>query len=148
MVVAAAVLAFVSALLVVLGTIYGLAFSALLSLARGPAAGVGTWTALAQLTLVALLVVGGLRQLGGDRRFLLVACGVQLALCLHWVLVLDDLSSRTIGDALGLVPLLYLALAGTAAGLTSLPDARAWNRRTAPAAEPPAAPPHPGGRTG
>ncbi|NIH69567.1 hypothetical protein [Modestobacter marinus] len=127
-------LAFVSAVLVVLGTIYGLAFSALLSLARGPSAGVGTWTALAQLALVTLLVVGGLRQLNGDRRWLLAACAVQLALCLYWVLVLDDLASRTVGDALGFVPLLYLALAGAAAGLTFLPDARAWARRAGPPA--------------
>ncbi|MCZ2824868.1 MULTISPECIES: hypothetical protein [unclassified Modestobacter] len=138
-VVAAAVLAFVSAVLVVLGTIYGLAFSALVSLARGPSAGVGSWTALAQLALVALLVVGGLRQLNGDRRWLLAAGAVQVALCLYWVFVLDDLSSRTVGDVLGFVPLLYLALAGTAVGLTFLPDARAWARR----ADPPAPAPGP-----
>ncbi|MCZ2819994.1 hypothetical protein O2V63_06605 [Modestobacter sp. VKM Ac-2977] len=147
-VVAAAVLAFVSALLVVLGTIYGLAFSALLSLAQGPSAGVGTGTALAQLALVALLVVGGLRQLNGDRRFLLAACGLQLALSLYWVTVLGDLSARTIGDALGFVPVLYVVLAGTAAGLTFLPDARAWGKRATPPApageQPPAGAPRPG----
>lgn len=145
-VIAAAVLAFVSALLVVLGTIYGLAFSALLSLTQGPSAGVGTGTALAQLALVALLVVGGLRQLNGDRRFLLAAGGLQLALSLYWVVVLGDLSSRTVGDALGFVSVLYLVLAGTAAGLTFLPDARAWGRRAAPPAPAgePAAAPRPG----
>ena len=128
-VIAAAVLAFASALLVVVGTVYAMAFSALLSLARGPDAGMGPLTAGAHLLLAGLLVVGGLRALEHDRRWLLGAVVVQLALSVYWVVVLDDVAPSTLGDGVLTVPLVYAALALVSGGLTFLPDARAWTAR-------------------
>jgi hypothetical protein len=128
-VIAAAVLAFASAVLVLVGTVYAMAFSALLSLARGPDSGMGVWLALLQLGLAGLLVVGGLRALSRDLRWLLGATAVQLALCVHWVVVLDDVVPPTVSGSVLVLPLLYGALAAVAAGLTFLPDARAWTAR-------------------
>jgi len=128
-VIAAAVLAFASALLVLVGTVYALAFSALLSLARGPDAGMGPLTAAAHLLLAALLMVGGLRALQRDRRWLLGAVVLQLAFSVYWVVVLDDVAPSTLGDGVLTVPLVYAALALVSGGLTFLPDARAWTAR-------------------
>jgi hypothetical protein len=134
-VVAAAVLAFASAVLVLVGTLYALAFSALLSLARGPGAGIGPWTAVLHLVLAGLLVAGGVRVLAGDRRWLLGAAAVQLVLCVCWASALADVASAPFDSAVVVLPLLYAALALVAAGLTWLPDARAWaaRRGSAPA---------------
>jgi hypothetical protein len=123
------VLAFASALLVVVGTVYAMAFSALLSLARGPDAGMGPLTAVAHLLLAGLLVVGGLRALERDRRWLLGAVVLQLAFSVYWVVVLDDVAPSTLGDGVLTVPLVYAALALVSGGLTFLPDARAWTMR-------------------
>lgn len=128
-VIAAAVLAFASALLVVVGTVYAMAFSALLSLARGPDAGMGPLTAVAHLLLAGLLVVGGLRALERDRRWLLGAVVLQLAFSVYWVVVLDDVAPSTLGDGVLTVPLVYAGLALVSGGLTFLPDARAWTAR-------------------
>jgi hypothetical protein len=133
-VIAAAVVAFSSTLLVLVGTVYAMAFSALLSLARRPDAGIGIWVTLVQLVLAALLVVGGLRALSGDRRWLLTAAAAQLAMSLYWVAVLDDLAATTFNESVVVLPLLYGALAVVAGGLLLLPDARAWTAgRPAPA---------------
>ena len=133
-VIGAAVIAFASTLLVLLGTVYAMAFSALLSLSRGPDAGVGTWVAVVQLALAALLVVGGVRALGGDRWWLLGAAVVQLAMSVYWVVVLTDIAPSTVSGSVVVLPLLYGALALVAGGLLFLPDARAWTaRRAAPA---------------
>jgi len=140
--IAAAVLAFVSVLLVLVGTVYAMAFSALLSLARVSSSGVGGWTAFTQLALVGLLVTGGVRVLGGSRRWLLGAAALQLVLSLHWVAVLDDVAPATISDGVFVLPALFAVLALLAGGLPFLPDLRAWlRRRTGRAAgEPPSAP--------
>jgi hypothetical protein len=135
-VIAAAVLAFASAVLVLVGTVYAMAFSALLSLARGPDAGMGAWFALLQLALAGLLVVGGLRALSRDLRWLRGATAVQLALSVYWLVVLDDIAPPTVGAGVLVLPLLYGALAAVAAGLTFLPDARARTAR--PSGPPPA----------
>ena len=129
--VAAAVLAFVSMLLVLVGTVYALAFSALLSLARGPAVGVGGWTAVTHLALAGLLVAGGVRVLSGHRRWLLAAAALQLALSLFWVAVLDDVAPTALGDGVLVLPALYGVLALLAGGLPFLPELqRGLHRRT------------------
>ena len=138
--VAAAVLAFVSTLLVVVGTVYAMAFSALLSLAGGPSAGVGGWTAFTQLALAGLLVTGGVRVLGGSRRWLLGAAALQLALSLYWVAVLDDVAPSTLSDGVFVLPALFAVLALLAGGLPFLPELQRWLRsrtqRRAPQPEP------------
>ena len=128
-VIAAAVLVFASALLVVVGTVYAMAFSALLSLARGPDAGMGPLSACLHLLLAGLLVVGGLRVLAHDRRWLLGAVAAQVALAGYWGSVLDDVAPSTLGDGVLTVPVVYAVLALVAGGLTFLPDARAWTGR-------------------
>jgi hypothetical protein len=127
--VAAAVLAFVSMLLVLVGTVYAMAFSALLSLARGPSSGVGGWTAVVQLALAGLLVAGGVRVLAGSRWWLLGAAALQLVLSLYWVAVLDDIAPSTISDGVFVLPLLYGVLAVLAGGLPFLPEGQRWLRR-------------------
>ena len=142
--VAAAVLAFVSVLLVLVGTVYAMAFSALLSLARGPSAGVGGWTAATQLVLVGLLVAGAVRVLGGSRWWLLGAAALQLALSLYWVAVLDDVAPSTLSDGVFVLPALYGVLALLAGGLPFLPELQRWlRRRTARTAEEPQPQPQP-----
>jgi hypothetical protein len=132
-VIAAAVIAFASTLLVLLGTVYAMAFSALLSLSRGPESGVGTWVAVVQLALAALLVVGGVRALGGDRRWLLVAAAAQLVMSVYWLVVLVSIAPSTVNGSVAVLPVLYGALALVAGGLLVLPDARARAaRRRAP----------------
>jgi hypothetical protein len=135
-VIAAAVLAFASAVLVLIGTFYGAALSALLSLARGPGAGTGPWLVVLELALVGLLVAGGVRVLTRDRRWLLGAAGGQLVLSVYWLVVLDDMTSATVSDIILVFPILYGALAAVAAGLTFLPDARAWTARRPPVDHP------------
>ena len=127
-VIAAAVLAFASDVLVLVGTVYAVAFSALLSLARGPDAGMGPLLTLLHLAVAALLVVAGLRVLGGDRRWLLGAAAVQLGLTVFWIVVLDGLSPATLRSSVVVLPLVYAVLAVVAAGLTALPGVRAWTR--------------------
>jgi hypothetical protein len=125
-VIAAAVLVFASAVLVLVGTVYALAFSALLSLARGPDAGMGAGLALLQLALAGLLVAGGLRALSRDLRWLRGAAAGQLALSGWWLLVLGNALPATVSDTVLVLPLLYGALAAVALGLTFVPDARTW----------------------
>jgi hypothetical protein len=88
------------------------------------------------LALVGLLVAGGVRALSRDRRWLLGAAGGQLALSIYWLVVLDDVATVTISDAILVLPILYVALAVVAAGLTFLPDARAWTARRPPVDHP------------
>jgi hypothetical protein len=144
--VSAAVLAFVSALLVLVGTVYAMAFSALLSLARGPSTGVGAGTAVTQLALAGLLVVGGVRVLGGSRWWLLGAAALQLALSLYWVVVLGDVAPSTLSEGVFVLPLLYGVLALLAGGLPFLPEVQRWLRQRTGRGRPgpqAAAPPEP-----
>jgi hypothetical protein len=127
--VAGAVLAFVSMLLVLVGTVYALAFSALLSLARGPSAGVGGWTAAVHLVLAGLLAAGGVRVLAGSRWWLLGAAALQVVLSLYWVGVLDDVAPSTLGEGVFVLPALYGVLAVLAGGLPFLPELQRWLRR-------------------
>ncbi|MQA34995.1 hypothetical protein [Modestobacter roseus] len=132
-VVGAAALAFGSALLTLVGTVYAMAFSALLAVTRGPSAGIGPWIALVQLLVVALFVVGGLTALSGGRReWLWAAAGGQVCLSVYWVVVLTG-TSAPIGEAVVVLPVVYGALGIAAAGLTVLPDAVAWSRTAAAA---------------
>jgi hypothetical protein len=125
------VLAFASALLVLFGTLYAMAFSALLSLARGPHSGMSTWSALPQVALAGLLLAGGVRILARDRRWLLGAAAGQLALSGCWLVVLEQVAPPTVGGAVLGLPLFYALLAVVSGGLTFLPDARSWTARPA-----------------
>ncbi|MGY1838532.1 MULTISPECIES: hypothetical protein [unclassified Modestobacter] len=130
-VVGAAGLAFGSALLTLVGTVYAMAFSALLAVTRGPSAGIGPWIALVQLLVVALFVVGGLTALSGGRReWLWAAAAGQVCLSVYWVVVLNG-TTAPIGEAVIVLPVVYGALGVAAAGLTVLPDAVAWSRTAA-----------------
>ena len=137
-VIGAMVFALVSALLVLLGTVYAAAFGALLSLARGPGSGMAVWFALLQVAQAGLLVAGAVLLFRRDRRWLLGAVVVQLGLCVYWYVALEDLAPSTMQGGARALPLLYVVLAVLAGGLTFLPEARAWTRR-APAAREPAA---------
>jgi hypothetical protein len=130
------VFAFVSAVLVLVGTVYAAAFGALLSLARGPGSGPDVWLSLVQVALAGLLALAGVRVLARDRRWLLGAVAGQLALGIWWFVALAGLGPATFGDSLQVLPALYAALAVVAGGLSFLPDARAW---TAGPADPPVA---------
>jgi hypothetical protein len=145
--VAGAVLAFVSMLLVLVGTVYALAFSALLSLARGPSAGVGGWTAALHLVLAGLLAAGGVRVLSGSRWWLLGAAVLQFVLSLYWIGVLDDIAPSTLGEGVFVLPALYGVLAVLAGGLPFLPELQQWLRRRterrAPEPPPQPEPPRP-----
>ncbi len=108
MTVAAAVLAFVLAALTLFGTVYAMAFSALLAVTRRSAGGLGPWIALVQLGVVGALVAGGLLVLGGRRSWLFAAAAAEVALSVYWVVVLDDAALPGLGgvaahwrDALG-----------------------------------------------
>jgi len=137
-VIGAVVFSLVSALLVLLGTVYAAAFGALLSLSRGPGSGMAIWFALLQVAQAGLLVGGAFALFRRDRRWLLGAVVVQLGLCGYWYVALDDLAPSTMQGGARALPLLYVVLALLAGGLTFLPEARAWTRR-APAAPEPAA---------
>jgi hypothetical protein len=130
------VFAGVSAVLVLVGTLYAAAFGALLSLARGPDSGMALWFALLQIALAGLLVVGAIRLLGRDRRWLLAAVAVDLGFCLSWFLTLGDLGLPTMQDTARAIPFLYAALAVIAGGLTFLPESLDWTRRGPAAGEP------------
>ena len=128
--------ALVSALLVLVGTLYAAAFGALLSLARGPDSGMEVWFALLQVVLAGLLVVGALRLYAHDQRWLIAAVCIELGFCVFWFLELGDVAPSTLGDGALALPLLYAGVALLAGGLIFLPEARAWTRRRPPAEEP------------
>ena len=130
-VIAAAVLVFASALLVLVGTLYAMTFGALVSLAFGPASGFSPWLAVLQLVLTGLLVLGGAQVLNRDRRWLLLACAGQLALCVYWGVLLTGIASPAFNDTALVLPVVYGLLAAVAVGLTFLPDARRWTARPA-----------------
>jgi hypothetical protein len=120
------VLAFVLAALTLFGTVYAMAFSALLAVARRPDGGLGPWIALVQLGVVAALVAGGLLVLSGRRTWLFVAAAAELALSVYWVLVLDQAALPGMGDGVFAVPVVFGVLAAMSGGLACTPAARAW----------------------
>ena len=127
--VAAAVLAFVLALLTLFGTVYAMVFSALLAVTRSSAGGLGPWIALVQLAVVATLVAGGVYLLGGRRSWLLAAAAATVALSVYWAVVLSQVSLPGLdGDDLLAVPVVFAVLAALCAGLACTPAARAWER--------------------
>ena len=130
-VIGAAVLAFVLALLTLFGTVYAMAFSALLAVTRSPGGGLGPWIALVQLGVVAALVAGGVLVLGGRRGWLFAAAALTLALSVYWVVVLRDAALPGMGDGVFAVPVVLSVLAAAAAGLACTPAARAWDRSSA-----------------
>ncbi|WP_222263745.1 hypothetical protein [Modestobacter marinus] len=128
-VITAAVLAFVSAGFVALGTVYAMVFSALLAVVDGPAAGLGPWIALVQLAVVGALVTAGVQELRGRPRWLRGAAAAQVALSIYWAVVLGDVTAVPVSDAALSVPVVFAALALAAGGCTVLPEARAWAAR-------------------
>jgi hypothetical protein len=128
-VVTAAVLAFVSAGFVALGTVYAMVFSALLAVVDGPAAGLGPWIALVQLAVVGALVTAGVQELRGRPRWLWGAAAAQVALSIYWVVVLGNVTAVPVSDAALSVPVAFAALALAAGGCTVLPPARSWAAR-------------------
>jgi hypothetical protein len=138
-VIGAAVLAFVLAVLTLFGTVYAMAFSALLAVTRRSGGGLGPWIALVQLGVVAALVAGGVLLLGGRRPWLFTAAALEVALSVYWVVVLDDAALPGMGDGVFAVPVVLAVLAAVTAGLACTPAARAWDRSSA-ARRAPAAP--------
>ena len=130
--VAAAVLAFVLALLTLFGTVYAMVFSALLAVTRSSAGGLGPWIALVQLAVVGALVAGGVYVLGSRRTWLLAAAAGTVVLSVYWTVVLSEASLPGIGgDDLLVVPVVFAVLAALSAGLACTPAARAWERQQA-----------------
>jgi hypothetical protein len=125
------VLAFVLAVLTLFGTVYAMAFSALLAVTRRSAGGLGPWIALVQLGVVGALVAGGLLVLGGRRTWLFAAAAAEVVLSVYWVVVLDDAALPGMGDGVFTVPVVLTALAVVSAGLACTPAARAWERSQA-----------------
>jgi hypothetical protein len=125
-VIAAAVLGFVSAGFVALGTVYAMVFSALLAVVDSPSAGLGPWIALVQLALVGALVTAGVLQLRGRSGWLRGAAAAQGALAVYWAVVLSGVRAVPVDDAVLAVPVVFGGLALLTGGLTVLPDARTW----------------------
>jgi hypothetical protein len=135
------VLAFVLAVLTLLGTVYAMALSALLAVSRRSAGGLGPWISLVHLGLVAALVAGGVLLLGGRRVWLLAAAAAELALAAYWWVVLDSAPLPGLGGV-SAVPVVFAVLAALSAGLACTPASRTWERhrqdqRAARRAEPP-----------
>jgi hypothetical protein len=131
MTVAAAVLAFVLAALTLFGTVYAMAFSALLAVTRRSAGGLGPWIALVQLGVVGALVAGGLLVLGGRRSWLFAAAAAEVALSAYWLVVLDDAALPGLSGGVFTVPVVFAVLAAASAGLACSPAARDWDRSQA-----------------
>jgi hypothetical protein len=125
------VLAFVSAALTLFGTVYAMAFSALLAVTRRSAGGLGPWISLVQLAVVGALVAGGLLVLAGRRTWLLAAAAAELALAVYWAVVLADAPLTGLADGLLPVPVVFGVLAVASAALCSTPAARSWERQQA-----------------
>lgn len=113
-VVGAAVLAFVQAALVLIGSLYTFMIATVVGLAAdqslqvpgavGRVAGEARILAIVQLVSVVLLVVAGILALGNPPRpaawpLLLVAFGVQVALAIYWTVRLATLTSDLPGNA-------------------------------------------------
>jgi hypothetical protein len=126
--IAAAVLAFVLAVLSLFGTVYAMVFSALVAVTRSSAGGLGPWIALVQLAVVGALVAGGVLVLQGRRTWLLAAAAATVALAVYWAVVLSDASLPGLGDELLAVPVVFGVLAALSVGLAGTPAARAWER--------------------
>ena len=127
----AAVLAFVLAVLTLFGTVYAMAFSALLAVTRRSAGGLGPWIALVQLGVVGALVAGGLLVLGGRRSWLFAAAAAEVALSVYWLVVLDDAALPGLDGGVFAVPVVFAVLAAASAGLACTPAAREWERGSA-----------------
>ncbi|WP_448613084.1 hypothetical protein [Modestobacter sp. URMC 112] len=124
--IAAAVLAFVLALLTLFGTVYAMVFSALLAVTRRSAGGLGPWISLVHLGLVAALVAGGVLVLGGRRAWLLAAAAAEVALSVYWAVVLDAAALPGLGGGVFGVPVVFAVLAAASAALAATPSARTW----------------------
>lgn len=146
-VVAASVLAFVQAAMVLLASLYVYFFA---TLARtvvtdvgGPSSVVdelateGAWLALVQVLSVVVLVVGGVLGLGARPRaaafpVLLGALGLQVVLAVYWAVRLSVLSSDLPGadpsSVFAWFALLFVAMPAVALGLALVGPGRRWLR--------------------
>jgi uncharacterized membrane protein len=143
-VVAAAVLAFVQAALVLVASIYVFMLATVLGFAsdqslRVPAdvarlATEGRVLAIVQLVSAVLLVVAGVLALGRPRRqvwyLLLAALGLQLALAVYWAVrlgtVLGDVPGPDPSSAFLTMSLFFAAPPAVALGLVLLGPGRRW----------------------
>jgi hypothetical protein len=145
-VVAAAVLAFVQAAVVVVSSLYVVLFSSLIDLARdadpssAPPAAVaglareGTVLGIVQVVSAVLLIVGGVLALNSRRPralvALVVAFGVQVLLCIYWAvrlsMIVSDIPGAGSTGAFLAFTLVFLAGPAVGLGLVLLGPGRRW----------------------
>jgi lysylphosphatidylglycerol synthetase-like protein (DUF2156 family) len=145
-VIAAAVLAFVQAALVMVSSLYVVLFSSLIDIAgqadpaSAPPAEVanlateGTVLGIVQVASAVLLIVGGVLALNSRRRralvLLVVAFAVQVLLCVYWAVRLSVIASDIPGsDPIGVFlafTLVFLAGPAVGLGLALLGGGRRW----------------------
>lgn len=125
---AAAVLLFIQASVVLISTFYVLFFASLASGisasgVSGADAAESEWTivGILQLVSVGLLIFGGVQLLSGSGRILtLVACGIQLAFVVYWMVRIGSLPEfDTDGSFFFVVALMYAVLPAVALGLAA-----------------------------
>lgn len=125
---AAAVLLFIQAAVVLISTFYVLFFASLASgiSASGVSGADGAeseWTivGILQLVSVGLLIFGGVQLLSGSGRVLTyVACGLQLAFVVYWMVRIGSLPEfDTDGSFIFVVSLMYAVLPAVALGLAA-----------------------------
>jgi hypothetical protein len=147
-VIAAAVLAFVQAAMVMVSSIYVVLFSSLIDIAAdadpasAPPAEVaqlateGTVVGIVQVASAVLLVVGGVLALNSRRRrslvVLVVGFAVQVLLCVYWAVRLSVIASDIPGSdptgAFLAFTLVFLAGPAVGLGLVLLGSGRRWFR--------------------
>jgi len=125
-VVAAAVLCFTQAGLVLVASFYAsLVLSAVRAFDAGAGGGVVGVT-LVQLLSIGLLVAGGVLEFSGRRIWLWAAAGSQVALAVYWMTAVGDLSGPDDLGGMLVVPLFFLIMPATAVGLSLTTAATAW----------------------
>ena len=142
--VAAAVLAFVSATLLLFATLLLASFAALLAVVRQPDDVAGPWLVALQLLVAAALVTGGALVLAGRWLWVVLADAALLGLSVYWLIV--AIGPSRLGDAgpTGTMPMVFGLLALGSGVLAALPATRAWTRqRTARTAAPGSGPERP-----
>ena len=139
--VAAAVLAFASATLLLFATLFLASFAALLAVVRQPDDVAGPWLVALQLLVAAALATGGALLLAGRWLWVVLADAALLGLSVYWLIV--AIGPSRLGDAgpTGTMPLAFGLLALGSGALAALPATRAWSQqRTARTAAPEPAP--------
>ena len=145
-VIAAAVLAFVQAAIVLVASIYVVLFSSLIDIAVdadptspppeevSQLAGEGTVVGIVQVVSAVLLIVGGVLVLNSRRRrslvVLVVAFAVQVLLCIYWAVRLSVIASEIPGSGSAgpflAFSLVFFAGPAVGLGLVLLGSGRRW----------------------